>query len=60
MRIYEGDYAYEVERVFDSATLVETGWRYNTGYVHVMNCFARGWRKRGMQPRKPDSANLRT
>ncbi len=29
MRIYEGDYAYEVERVFDSATLVETGWRYN-------------------------------
>jgi len=29
MRIYEGDYAYEVERIFDSATLVQTGWRYN-------------------------------
>ncbi len=28
MRIYEGDYAYEIERVFDPATQVSTGWRY--------------------------------
>ena len=28
MRIYEGDYAYEVERVLDPATQVSTGWRY--------------------------------
>lgn len=29
MRIYEGDFAYEVERVLDPATQVRTGWRYN-------------------------------
>lgn len=29
MRIYEGDHAYEIERIRDSATQVFTGWRYN-------------------------------
>ncbi len=29
MRIYEGDYAYEIERILDPATHVSTGWRYN-------------------------------
>ncbi len=29
MRIYEGDYAYEIERILDPATQVSTGWRYN-------------------------------
>jgi hypothetical protein len=29
MRIYEGDYAYEVERILDPATQLYTGWRYN-------------------------------
>jgi len=28
MRFYEGDHAYEVERVLDSATQLYTGWRY--------------------------------
>lgn len=29
MRFYEGDYAYEVERVLDPRTQLESGWRYN-------------------------------
>lgn len=29
MRIYEGDYAYEIERVLDPATEILKGWRYN-------------------------------
>ncbi len=29
MRIYEGDYAYEIERRLDPATQVSSGWRYN-------------------------------
>ena len=29
MRFYEGDHAYEIERVMDPATQVYTGWRYN-------------------------------
>ena len=29
MRIHEGNYAYEVERVIDPATQVHTSWRYN-------------------------------
>lgn len=29
MRFYEGDYAYEIERIRDSATQLFTGWRYN-------------------------------
>lgn len=28
MRIYEGNYAYEVEQVLDPATLIRAGWRY--------------------------------
>jgi hypothetical protein len=29
MRIYEGNYAYEIEQVLDPATKVGSGWRYN-------------------------------
>ena len=29
MRIYEGDHAYEIERVLDPATQLYKGWRYN-------------------------------
>lgn len=29
MRIYEGDYAYEIERILDPQTQLTTGWRYN-------------------------------
>ena len=29
MRFYEGDHAYEVERLLDPATQVHSGWRYN-------------------------------
>jgi len=29
MRFYEGDHAYEIERVLDPATQVQAGWRYN-------------------------------
>jgi hypothetical protein len=29
VRIHEGDYAYEVERVLDPATQVQVAWRYN-------------------------------
>ena len=29
MRIYEGDYAYEVERIVSPETQLITGWRYN-------------------------------
>jgi hypothetical protein len=29
MRIYEGDFAYEIERVRDPATEILNGWRYN-------------------------------
>jgi hypothetical protein len=29
MRIYEGDYAYEIEQVLDPSTQVPLGWRYN-------------------------------
>ena len=28
MRFYEGDHAYEVERVLDPATQLYRGWRY--------------------------------
>ena len=29
MRIYEGDYAYEIESAIDPVTRVGKGWRYN-------------------------------
>src|SRR2546423_7622106 len=29
MRIYAGDYAYEIERVLDPETQLVSGWRYN-------------------------------
>lgn len=29
MRFYEGDHAYEVERILDPATQLYSGWRYN-------------------------------
>lgn len=37
MRIYEGDYAYEVERVLNSATQVPKGWRYNVYRVRPLD-----------------------
>ncbi len=37
MRIYEENYAYEIERVLDPATLVATGWKYNVYRVRPSN-----------------------
>jgi hypothetical protein len=37
MRIYEDNYAYEIERVIDPATLVATGWKYNVYRVRPSN-----------------------
>lgn len=37
MRIYEGDYAYEVEQVLDPATLIRAGWKYNLYRVRPVN-----------------------
>ncbi len=37
MRIYEGEYAYEVEQVLDPATLIRTGWKYNVYRVRPVN-----------------------
>jgi len=28
MRIYEGDYAYEIEQILDRETQLRSGWRY--------------------------------
>ena len=28
MRIYEGDYAYEIEQILDPETQLRKGWRY--------------------------------
>jgi len=28
MRIYEGDYAYEIEQILNPETQLRTGWRY--------------------------------
>ena len=37
MRIYEGDYAYEVEQVLDPSTLIRAGWKYNVYRVRPVN-----------------------
>ncbi len=37
MRIYEGDYAYEIEQVTDPATLIPSGWKYNLYRVRPFN-----------------------
>lgn len=37
MRIYEGDYAYEIEQVLDPATLIRAGWKYNLCRVRPVN-----------------------
>jgi hypothetical protein len=37
VRIHEGDYAYEVERVLDPATQVQLGWRYNIYQVRPVD-----------------------
>ncbi|HZQ24177.1 MAG TPA: hypothetical protein VFA89_15400 [Terriglobales bacterium] len=29
MRFYEGDFAYEIEKILDPSTQVSKGWRYN-------------------------------
>lgn len=35
MRIYEGDYGYEIEQVL--ATLIRAGWKYNVYRVRPVN-----------------------
>jgi hypothetical protein len=37
MRIYEGDFAYEIERVLDPSTEVFKGWRYNVYRVRPLD-----------------------
>ena len=37
MRIYEGDYAYEVERVLDPATQLSTGWLFKVYRVRPID-----------------------
>ena len=37
MRIYEGNYAYEIEQVIDPATLIPLGWKYNLYRVRPIN-----------------------
>ena len=37
MRIYEDNFAYEIEQVLDPATLVAAGWRYNVYRVRPSN-----------------------
>jgi hypothetical protein len=39
VRIYEDNYAYEVEQVLDPGTLVRTGWKYNIYRVRPLNEF---------------------
>ncbi len=36
MRIYEHNFAYEIEQTVDPATLVPIGWRYNVYRVRPM------------------------
>jgi len=41
MRFYEGDRAYEVERVLDPTTQLYSGWRFNViGFVPASSYFA--------------------
>jgi hypothetical protein len=37
MRIYEDNYAYEIEQILDPATQVHTGWRYKMYRVRPMD-----------------------
>lgn len=37
MRIYEGNYAYEIEQLLDPATQVPAGWKYNVYRVRPLN-----------------------
>jgi hypothetical protein len=37
MRIYEDNFAYEIEQVLDPATLVARGWKYNVYRVRPSN-----------------------
>ena len=37
MRFYEGDHAYEVERMLDPATQLYTGWRYHVYRIRPSN-----------------------
>jgi hypothetical protein len=37
MRIYEGNFAYEIEQVLDPATLVSSGWRYKVYRVRPVD-----------------------
>jgi hypothetical protein len=46
MRIYEGDYAYEIEPIIDRATQVGSGWRYNIYRVRPRNEIVRSGQER--------------
>ncbi len=46
MRIYEGDYAYEIEPVIDRATQVGLGWRYNIYRARPRNEIVRSGQER--------------
>ena len=37
MRIYECNFAYEIEQVFDPSTLVPQGWKYNVYRIRPVN-----------------------
>ena len=37
MRIHEDNFAYEIEQVFDPATMVSMGWKYNVYRVRPLN-----------------------
>jgi hypothetical protein len=37
MRIYEDNFAYEIEQVLDPATLIPSGWKFNIYQVRPFN-----------------------
>ena len=49
MRVYEGDYAYEVERIIDPRTQLESGWRYNVYCVRPAHQLLRSGQSRTRQ-----------
>lgn len=61
MRFYEGDHAYEVERVLDPATQLYTGWRSIkfTASVPATSFFVPETPRRRRKHRKPEEELLR-
>ncbi len=37
MRVYEDNFAYEIEQVIDPSTLVPQGWKYNVYRIRPVN-----------------------